>query len=40
MKVGVKQGDPMSPLLFNIAVDPMIHKLERMGEGYRFGGVR
>lgn len=40
MKVGVKQGDPMSPLLFNIAVDPMIHKLVRMGEGYRFRGVR
>lgn len=40
MKVGVKQGDPMSPLLFNIAVDPLTRKLESMGEGYRFGGEK
>lgn len=35
VRVGVKQGDPMSPLLFNLALDPMIETLERCGLGYR-----
>lgn len=37
MKVGVKQGDPMSPLLFNLALDPLIHALESLGRGYKVG---
>ncbi|XP_037313312.2 uncharacterized protein LOC119205528 [Pungitius pungitius] len=32
MKVGVKQGDSMSPLLFNLALDPLIQQLEREGK--------
>lgn len=38
MKVGVKQGDPMSPLLFNLAMDPLIQALEEKGIGMRFEG--
>lgn len=37
VRIGVKQGDPMSPLLFNLALDPMIEVLERCGQGYRLG---
>jgi len=33
-KVGVKQGNPMSPLLLNIALDPLIQKLENEGRGF------
>lgn len=38
LKVGVKQGDPLSPLLFNLAMDPLIHSLKRIGKGYRLEG--
>lgn len=32
--IGVKQGDPMSPILFNFSVDPLLCKLKE--EGNRF----
>lgn len=38
MKVGVKPGDPMCPLLFNLALDPLIQTLECRGEGYSWNG--
>jgi hypothetical protein len=34
LRIGVKQGDPLSPLLFNLAIDPLLSKLENFGEGY------
>ncbi|NXI48621.1 PO21 protein, partial [Galbula dea] len=37
MQVGVKQGDPMSPLLFNLALDPLLCKLEECGYGLKQG---
>ncbi|CAM2114001.1 unnamed protein product [Caretta caretta] len=37
IKVGIKQGDPMSPLLFNLALDPLITTLEKAGTGFSYG---
>uniref|UniRef100_A0A3Q2R1T2 Reverse transcriptase domain-containing protein n=1 Tax=Fundulus heteroclitus TaxID=8078 RepID=A0A3Q2R1T2_FUNHE len=38
IKLGVKQGDPMSPILFNLAIDPLLHFLERKGRGFEAAG--
>jgi len=37
LQVGVKQGDPMSPLLFNLALDPLLRMLKKRGEGVQVG---
>ncbi|KAL7831582.1 hypothetical protein AOLI_G00291300 [Acnodon oligacanthus] len=38
IQVGVKQGDPMFPLLFNLALDPLIQTLNELGKGYHLSG--
>ncbi|NXQ85423.1 PO21 protein, partial [Nyctibius grandis] len=35
ISIGVKQGDPMSPLLFNLSIEPLICKLEDQGCGFK-----
>ncbi|NWI61873.1 PO21 protein, partial [Calyptomena viridis] len=39
IQTGVKEDDPMLPLLFNLAVDPVLCKLEECecGKGYQEG---
>lgn len=36
MTLGVKQGDPLSPLLLNIAMDPLVKVIDRQSNGYMF----
>src|SRR5699024_4752264 len=35
---GVKQGDPLSPILFNLVVDQLLRRLERSGYGVDIDG--
>lgn len=32
---GVKQRDPLSPLLFNIMMDPLLQEIQALGGGFR-----
>ncbi len=38
VRVGVKQGEPVSPQIFNLALDPLIHGLEHFGKRYTVAG--
>ncbi len=40
IKAGVKQGDPLSPILFNLAIDPLMAMLQATGEGVETPGGR
>ncbi|CAK9834503.1 Retrovirus-related Pol polyprotein from type-2 retrotransposable element R2DM [Anthophora retusa] len=37
---GVKQGDPLSPLLFNLTIDPLIGSIDETTEGVKVGDER
>lgn len=37
---GVKQGDPLSPLLFNLVLDPLLKQLQETEYGFRLGEGR
>lgn len=36
---GVRQGDPLSPILFNLLLDPVFRQLEAVGAGVRVGEI-
>ena len=37
MRKGTKQGCPLSPLIFNFCINPLLDAIEQYGEGYRIG---
>ncbi len=39
LRRGFKQGDPLSPLRLNLAVDPLLYALERQGNGFDTTGA-
>uniref|UniRef100_A0A3Q0RVZ9 Reverse transcriptase domain-containing protein n=1 Tax=Amphilophus citrinellus TaxID=61819 RepID=A0A3Q0RVZ9_AMPCI len=40
LQVGVKQGDPLSPFLFHLALDPLLRMLESMAMGFDVDGCK
>ncbi|NXI55834.1 PO21 protein, partial [Chloroceryle aenea] len=40
IKVGVKQGNPMSPILLNLSMDPLLCMLEEKGDGFVLGNMK
>ncbi|NXI20688.1 PO21 protein, partial [Irena cyanogastra] len=40
IRSGVKQGDPTSPLLFNLTLDSLLCKLETEGQGFQQSGLK
>lgn len=38
LKKGVRQGDPLSPILFNICIEPLIRIIKESKAGYKFKG--
>jgi hypothetical protein len=36
MTRGVKQADPLSPLLFNVAMDPLLEAISAQNNGFKW----
>ena len=40
LRIGMRQGDPLSPLLFNLVIDEAVRQVDRLGAGYQLNGER